>query len=223
VTAETGAEGTVPTAPTGTQAPSTGETGSQAPTQNDRGYPADTPVTQMTAEQQAAYWKRYARTHESAVKAFKGMTPEQVSEMQSRLEAMEAEKLTADEKALKQARKEAADQAAAAAKAELTPQLQALKVESIAGRILQDEAKLQAFMEVVDPAKFVDAATGDIDKERVTTTLTAMFGQQQQRQVYGPRWQNAGQGVAPAPQTKPGEAGRAEAQKRAAARKTNTT
>lgn len=35
---------------------------------NEFGYPDDTPIKDMTAEQQAAYWKRQARKHEEAAK-----------------------------------------------------------------------------------------------------------------------------------------------------------
>lgn len=41
--------------------------GSSDPT--DLGFPKDTSVTDMTAEQQAAYWKHHARKHEATAKA----------------------------------------------------------------------------------------------------------------------------------------------------------
>lgn len=37
----------------------------------DRGYPAETPVAEMTIEQQAAYWKFHSRKHENQVKELK--------------------------------------------------------------------------------------------------------------------------------------------------------
>jgi hypothetical protein len=53
----------------------------------DRGYPANTPVADMNAAQQAAYWKFHARKHEGAFKGL-GLTPGQ--------EAAELERLRAD-------------------------------------------------------------------------------------------------------------------------------
>lgn len=35
----------------------------------DKGFPADTPVAEMTPEQQAAYWKFHSRKHENTVKS----------------------------------------------------------------------------------------------------------------------------------------------------------
>lgn len=51
-----------------------GQGGSGAGTGDDRGYPANTPVAEMTAEQQTAYWRYHARKHENAYKGL-GLTP----------------------------------------------------------------------------------------------------------------------------------------------------
>lgn len=205
--------------------------GAPAPTPNDaaaaaakastgatpeRGFPEGTPLEQMTVEQQLAYWKHHSRKHEDAVKAYK-LTPQQVAELQAKAEALETEKLTADEKALKAAQKEAADAAAAAARGEYLPKLQRAQVKSIAAEILKGDA-LKTFLSVVDPAAFV-GEDGEIDESKVMGALTGMFGAPQQHQ--GPRWQNAGQYAPPAPGPAPGAAGRAEAQKRSG-KKTNT-
>lgn len=39
---------------------------------NEHGYPDDTPIVEMTIEQQAAYWKRQSRKHEAAKKDLEG-------------------------------------------------------------------------------------------------------------------------------------------------------
>lgn len=178
----------------------------------------------MTAEQQVAYWKHHSRKHEDAAKAYK-LTPQQVSELQARVEAMEADRLTADEKALRAAQKEAADAASAAAKAELLPQIQHLEVKAIVSTVLgEDKDRLTAFMEFADPSKLV-GQDGHADEAKVMGLLTAMFGQQSRgpQLQQQPRWQNAGQYSPPAPPgPQPGAAGRAEAQKRSG-KKTTTT
>jgi len=53
------------------------------------GYPLNTPVKDMTPEQQAAYWRAQAKKHEKAVRAFGRFRPEQVKEMAERLREIE--------------------------------------------------------------------------------------------------------------------------------------
>ena len=81
--------------PQGTQEPATGQPAptTPAPAQpapasqaGDRGYPENTPVADMTAEQQAAYWRTHARKHEDRLKAI-DVTPEELT----RLRAADAE------------------------------------------------------------------------------------------------------------------------------------
>lgn len=189
----------------------------QPPAAPETGFPADVPLEQMTEPQRTAYWKHHARKHESAVKAYK-LTPQQVADLQAKAEALETEKLSADEKALAAAKKEAADAAAAAAKGEFLPKLQRAEVKSIAAEILKGDA-LKTFLSVVDPSAFV-GEDGEIDESKVMGALTGMFGAPTP-QHQGPRWQNAGQYAPPAPGPTPGAAGRAEAQKRSG-KKTNT-
>ncbi|TDD54581.1 hypothetical protein E1286_05160 [Nonomuraea terrae] len=86
--------------PQGTQEPATGQPAPVAPatapaqqtqpgqqpqptTQqpaNDRGYPDNTPVADMTVDQQAAYWKSHARKHEDRLKAI-DVTPEELTRL----------------------------------------------------------------------------------------------------------------------------------------------
>lgn len=194
-----------------------------APADNGHGFPADTPLEQMTEAQRTAYWKHYARRHEDTVKAFKGMTPQQVADLQAQVDALKTEKLTADEKALLAAKQEAADAASAAARAELQPKIHELEVKALASTIFgEDTDRLNAFMSVADPKKFL-GEDGNVDESKVMGSLTAMFGQQSRGpQIQQPRWQNAGQFAPPAPRSEPGANGRAEAQRRSG-KKTNTT
>lgn len=190
------------------------------------GYPANTPLEQMTDAQRAEYWKHYARKHEDKVNAYGELTPQQVKELQAKLDALEADKLTADERALKDARKEAADAAATAARAELQPKLQAAEVRGIAGPVIQGD-QLKAFMALVSGEKGVSSAVlgenGEVDEAKVMGLLTAMYGQAPAgQQQSGPRWQNAGQYSPPPPAGRPGGTGRAEAQRRFGGNKPTT-
>lgn len=174
-----------------------------------KGFPEGTPLTEMTDAQKAAYWQHYARKHEDTVKAF-GLTPQQVKDLQSKVETLESEKLSSDEKALKAVRDEAFKQARSEAEAEFLPQLRAAKVQSIASQIVSGD-KLSAFMDIVDPSKLL-GEDGSVDETKVMGYLTAMYGGEPQQA--GPRWQNFGQYTPPPPPQKTGAGGTAEAERR---------
>lgn len=197
----------------------------QASGGTDRGYPENTPVAEMTDAQRAAYYKHHNRQAENRLNAFKGMTPEQVQQMQTRLQELEDGKLNADQKALKDAVTKAANDAKSAADAEWRPKYQASELKSVASQVLKGE-QLKSFMAVTDPAKFA-GDDGEIDEEMVMGHLTAIFGvggQQGGQQQSGnghqqqPSWgQHSGGTGTP---VRPGEAGRAEATKRFGAKTT---
>lgn len=183
----------------------------EAPPAGDKGFPEGTPLTEMTDAQKAAYWQHYARKHEDTVKAFKGLTPQQVAELQTKVEELESKNATAEEKAIKAARDEAFKQARSEAEAEFLPQLRAARVQAIASNIVSGD-KLTAFMEIVDPAKLL-GEDGSVDETKVMGYLTAMYGGEPQTPP-GPRWQNFGQYTPPPPPQNAGAGGRAEAEKR---------
>jgi hypothetical protein len=178
----------------------------------DKGFPEGTALAEMTDAQKAAYWQHYSRKHEDTVKAFNGLTPQQVKDLQAKVDALEAEKLSAGEKELKQARDDAAKAAAEAARAEYLPQIQALQVKSIASQIISGD-KLAAFMSIANPAALV-GEDGQVDETRVMGTLTAMYGADPQPGQRQPQWQNFGQYTPPPPAQKAGAGGAAEAAKR---------
>lgn len=183
-----------------------------APVDSDKGFPADTPVADMTTDQQAAYYKFQNRQADNKLHAFNGFTPQDVASMWSRLEELEGEKLNADQRALKDATTTAAQQARAEAEAELLPKYQAAQLKSAAAQVIKDKVQLESFMAITDPAKFA-GEDGEIDEDKVVGHLTAIFGGQQQNDGQQQRsWgQNSGGTHISA---KPGEAGAAAAAKR---------
>jgi hypothetical protein len=199
-------------------APTPTPTAPAGPSDGDKGFPEGMPLAQMNDAQRAAYWQHYARKHEDTVKAFNGLTPQQVKDLQAKNEELEAKSLSADEKVLKQATKEASDAALAAAEAKYLPQIQRLEVKSIAGSVLSGD-KLNAFMEIVNPAVLV-GDDGAVDETKVMGYLTAMYGDTATASQSGPRHQNFGQFSPPPPRSNPGSAGAAEAQKRFGAKTT---
>lgn len=188
------------------------------PPATDKGFPEGTPLAEMNDTQKAAYWQHYARKHEDTVKAFNGLTPQQVKDALAENDSLKTEKLSADDKALKSARDEAAKAARDAAQAEYLPQIQKLQVQGIAASVIQGD-KLNAFMALVNPAALLDDK-GAVDETKVMGYLTAMYGDTATASQAGPRHQNFGQFAPPPPRSNPGSAGAAEAQKRFGAKTT---
>lgn len=182
----------------------------QSPGNTDKGFPENTPVAQMSDAEKAAYYRYHNRQAENTLKSFKGVKPEDVSAMQQELEALRNEKLSADQKAIKEAEKAAR----AAAEAEWRPKLQTSQLRAIASEVLKGD-QLNAWLSGMNPAAFA-GENGEIDEEKVIGHLTAAFGvggQDQQHQQPQRSWgqYSAGNGYPP---ERPGAAGRAEAAKR---------
>ena len=172
---------------------------------------ADTGIG-MTAEQQAAYWKFNARKHEDRVRSYGDLSPDQVKQLQTRNQELENEKLTADQRALKEATDKAAADARAAAEAELRPKLLASQLRALASGVLGGE-QLDEWLDSVDAAKFV-GDNGEIDAEKVKTKLAKTFGQPQQFGSGLPQHQNWGQHGGTPPSKTGADQGRAEAERR---------
>lgn len=182
----------------------------------DTGFPAKTAVADMTPEQQAAYYLHQNRQTDNKLKGFNGFTPQDVNAMWTRLEELETEKMSASDKAVKEASTKASTDAKAAADAEWRPKLQASQLKAAAGQVIKDKAQLESFMAITDPAKFA-GDDGEIDEDKVMGHLTAIFGgsgqqsgggQQQQHRAWG---QNSG---GTSTNAKPGDAGKAAADRR---------
>jgi hypothetical protein len=73
---------------------------------DDPGFPKDTPVKDMSAEQQAAYWKHQSRRHEARAGAYGGLTPEQVQKLQKDNQDLRSAQQTDADKAIEKAREE---------------------------------------------------------------------------------------------------------------------
>lgn len=130
----------------------------------DTGFPANTPLEQMTGEQQTAYWKHHARRHEDRVKALGNLTPEQLAEIRTKADAHDALQLELGTEAEKQA---AAAKAAATAEADARyrPLLVQAKFEALAAGRIEPE-KLATILEPLDLSKFL-ATDGTPDTDKV--------------------------------------------------------
>src|SRR3546814_1652596 len=87
-------------------APGGGAGGEEAKPSDTPKFPADTPVKDMTAEQQAAYWQDKARKHEDRVKKYGDVTPEKLAQLQREHAELVSKGQTAEEQAVEAAREE---------------------------------------------------------------------------------------------------------------------
>lgn len=177
------------------------------------GFPAETPVAEMTQEQQTAYWKHHARKHEGAVKAYGGKTPQQIADLEAQLTTLQAERMSAEEKAISEAVAAAQQSTRAEVEQEWQSKYRTARLESLAGRVL-DKDQLKSFMDVVDTAKFL-GEDGDVDTEKVMGHLTGLYGQTREFGSGLPQHRNWGQNQTRAPGPSGIEQGKAEAAKRA--------
>jgi hypothetical protein len=178
----------------------------------DKGFPADTPVADMTDAQKAAYYLHQNRQTDNKLKAFNGFTPQDVNAMWTQLEENATERLSASDKAVREATAKAVADARAAAEAELRPKYQAAQLKSAAGLVIKDKEQLESFLAITDPGKFA-GEDGEIDEEKVVGHLTALLGAPGQQQG-GQQQRNWGQQSGGQPPSKPGSAGLAAAGKR---------
>ncbi|MFJ4173402.1 hypothetical protein [Microbacterium sp. NPDC089696] len=166
-----GAEaGTTPPAP-GAQTP---------PATEDLGFPKDTPVEQMTSDQQAAYWKNQSKTQQKIAEAEKKKTSAYekfgtVDELQSAADAAEAARVAAlddNQKAIEAAK--AAGKAEALAEAGTGHLSDAVKGYLIALTKGANEtfeaatSRVEGAIEFADLTKFV-GENGTLDAAKVQT------------------------------------------------------
>lgn len=156
------------------------------------GFPVETPVAEMTQEQQTAYWKHHARKHEGAVKAYGGKTPQQIADLENQLATLQTERMSAEEKAIADAVSKAQESTRAEVEQEWQSKYHTARLEAVAGTVLTDKDQLKSFMSIVDTSKFV-GEDGDIDTEAVMGHLTAIYGQPREFGSALPQHRNWGQ------------------------------
>lgn len=113
----------------------TGGTGGQGGTSDDLGFPPDTPVSEMTPEQKAAF-DRHKREQNKAERArwravTGDRTPDQLKKELDELAELRKEKLTPSERQLQDARDQAAAETRAAARAETATTIYETALETL--------------------------------------------------------------------------------------------
>lgn len=129
-----------------TATPEAADPPAEPPTEDSDGYPAGTPVSEMSPEQAAAYWKAQARKHEGRAK-----------DNHAELEKLRRDQMTEQERALT----DAVDSARTEARREMVNEIVQARLEA-AGVPADDIADL-------DLSKFVNQdLTVDADKVAAT-------------------------------------------------------
>src|SRR5918997_1896184 len=135
------------------------------PPKDDRPFPPDTPLSEMTVEQQREYWKHQARKHEATAKS-------RADYGDLKAKAAEADKLRKErESEHEKAVREAAEKAAAEARAAMIPQVVSARfAAAAAGRI--DPDRLAPLIDGIDMARYLKD-DGTVDVEKVAAKVNA--------------------------------------------------
>lgn len=138
-----------------------------APPPPAAGFPADTPVAEMTVAQQAAYWQHQSKKHEGrAIEYRTAAGGKSAAEVRAEMEVADAarrEKLTADERAVEDARRETRE----ATTREYGPKSVRAAFDLLLGDMPKEER--DAEIELLDLSKFLNT-TGDVDTDKVRRT-----------------------------------------------------
>lgn len=128
---------------------------------DDDSYPDETPWQEMTVAEQAAYWRKQAKKHESRAKARQGTDPGEVRKMRDELEKLRQASMSEQEKAVAEARTTAESETAQKwAQRVVKAELRA----ATAGRMKPDE--LDDMLAPVDLSWFLDD-DNNVDTDRV--------------------------------------------------------
>lgn len=141
----------------------------EAPVLNEHGFPDETPVAQMSAEHQAAYWKHQSRKHEKRSK----LADDDTLDAAQKWRAQQAANQTPDEKAVQDARDAGRREGA-------QPMLHdAIRGEIRAQRPHMTTEQLDELLEDVALEKFL-GTDGRLDTERVTRLADKLAGAPEQ-------------------------------------------
>ncbi|MFI5777021.1 hypothetical protein [Nocardia sp. NPDC051570] len=181
------------------------------------GFPAETPLAEMSIEQQLAYWRHQSRKHEDASKALRGgVTADDAQKLKDRITELERERLSEGERAKTDALDAARAEAAQQARAELLPRLREAELRGYASIVLTDQNKLTGWLRTTNADAFL-GEDGELKGEKVVEHLREMYGTAAAEPTPPPNGQrhpNWGQGQGGETKTQRGVSGRAEAARR---------
>ncbi|MGV0595694.1 hypothetical protein [Mycolicibacterium porcinum] len=138
------------------QPPAVGE---QSGASGDLGFPANTPIKDMTVDQQVAYWKHHDRRKGDTLKSYGGITPEQAKQYQQQVQEFERGQMTPAEQALAAARDEATTAATQAAAGVWAPEV----AKAVVGQFISDQEQRDAVLSGINPMAFMKDGKFDTD------------------------------------------------------------
>lgn len=160
------------------QKQTSGGSGNASGSDKDHGFPKDTPLVEMTTEQQLAYWKFHARQHEGVAKSRADYDQQKAAAEEWR--KYQEENKAPDQKVVDQA----AEKARLEERTKLAPRLVAAEFKALSAGEVPKEL-LDGFLEDVDYTKYLDA-NGEIDTAKVQKRVDALKpkGQQQRKPTH---------------------------------------
>lgn len=185
------------------------------------GYPADTSASDMSLDEQVAWWKHKSRKWEGVAK--KAKTPEEIAQLEQQLADLKSKTQSADEKALEQAIEQARKEGAESARSEFYPILHDTQIRGYATPYFAGDENPDALNTWIDGLaveKFVDSESKMIDGAKLTAFLEASGRRIKSAEDDGtgpsaPQFPRAGQGVPPRkPKVNHAELGRQAAARR---------
>ena len=133
--------------------------GEQSGGSGDLGFPANTPIKDMTVDQQVAYWKHHDRRKGDTLKSYGGITPEQAKQYQQQVQEFERGQMTPAEQALAAARDEATTAANQAAAGVWAPEV----AKAVVGQFITDQGQRDAVLAGINPMAFMKDGKFDTD------------------------------------------------------------
>lgn len=196
-----------------------GQGGGSAGEAGDLGFPANTPIAEMTVEQQVAYWRHQSRKHEA--RARDRADYDDLKAKADQYDALAAASKTEHQLELEAAKEEAAKAARAEERARAAGRLVEAEMRAAAaGRLTAEQ--LTAVIEPLDRSKFLDG-DGEVDAEKVATFIASIAPAAADGGQQGGRFPDFGQGRRQTADTKPSVASGAERYKAARRPATATT
>ena len=174
----------------------------------DLGFPANTPIKDMTVDQQVAYWKHHDRRKGDTLKSYGGITPEQAKQYHQQVQEFERGQMTPAEQALAAARDEATTAANEAAAGVWAPEV----AKAVVGQFIPDQTQRDAVLAGINPMAFMK--DGKFDTDALIghlTGLSAAFGGDGSGDSQPRQW---GQGGTTPPAKSGRDEGLAEAKRR---------
>jgi hypothetical protein len=118
-------------------------------------FPANTPVKDMTPEQQVAFHENKARRLEDTLKGFNGLTPKQITDLQSEVATLRTKGQSAEDAALEQAKE--------SGRAEVRTVLAAERVRANLERALTGRVPSATALLDLDRSTFIKGDSADVE------------------------------------------------------------